>query len=306
MYNSLMYKKFLSPKIIGYGLVVISALGFGSYGVWSRHISEMGVFTQGYVRGLIVLALMLAIGIATGSYKKIERSDYKSFALPVLFGVFSVAPIYYAFNAISIGLATLVFFGFYLLASYAYGIFLGGERLTAVKITSAVLAAVGLLLTVLGGDLSNFGLIGMALAALNGVASGGEVATTKGIKGYSSLQISTAVWAGIVVTHALAAFIVGEAAYTPVLDMNFFYLVAYSIVALVSFWAAIEGYKYIDASVGGLVGLTEVIFALIFGVLFFAEKLTLGVTVGALILLLAASMGDILALAGKTRGKTDE
>ena len=47
-------------KTYGSAAVLMSALFFGSYGVWSRLIgAEMGSFFQGWTRALIIVILIL-------------------------------------------------------------------------------------------------------------------------------------------------------------------------------------------------------------------------------------------------------
>jgi len=65
------------------------------------------------------------------------------------------------------------------------------------------------------------------------------------------------------------------------------------------FWLLIAGLKYLEASIGGLVGLMEIIFSITFGILIFGEKLTSQIIIGGIIILIAISLPhiqDILSL----------
>ena len=67
------------------------------------------------------------------------------------------------------------------------------------------------LLFVFGFSVIQFSLIASLLAALNGIASGGEVATTKkSTWKFSSLQIGIYVWIGILITHLPISILLGE------------------------------------------------------------------------------------------------
>ena len=50
------------------------------------------------------------------------------------------------------------------------------------------------------------------------------------------------------------------------------------------------GFKYIQASVGSLIGLTEILLALIFGVIFFGEIIDWSTVLGASLILIAAGL----------------
>ncbi len=278
-------------------MILVSAIGFGSYGVWSRFIgSEFGVFYQGWVRSALVLSILLPIAIFTKSFIKVDRKDIGWLLAPVLFGVLTQAPLYYAFNHADIGTATLIFYATYVITSYLIGKIAMGESIGKIKLISLFLAFIGLLL-IFGISLARFSLIALLLASINGIASGGEVATTKKSTGkYSSLQVSTYVWLGILITHLPLSLISGEYQIPLELNYTWFAMFAFAAVGLVSFWLVVEGYKYVDASIGGLIGLLEIISGVVFGIIIFKEPITITMMLGGFIILLSAMLPDISTL----------
>jgi drug/metabolite transporter (DMT)-like permease len=85
-----------SKSFKGYLMIFLSALGFGSYGVWSRSIGEdFGVFFQGWVRSALVLLALLPYAYFTKSFTTVRRADLKWLLTPVIFGIFTQAPIYW-------------------------------------------------------------------------------------------------------------------------------------------------------------------------------------------------------------------
>src|SRR5215217_385326 len=100
-----------NKKFAGYLAVLASALCFASYGVWSKFLgTEFGIYTQAWVKSVLILVFLIPLGLATKSYKKIEKRDWRLFAPTILFTLFTVVPIYYAFNHLSLGAATLIFY----------------------------------------------------------------------------------------------------------------------------------------------------------------------------------------------------
>jgi drug/metabolite transporter (DMT)-like permease len=65
---------------------------------------------------------------------------------------------------------------------------------------------------------------------------------------------------------------------------------------MIAFWAIIEGLKYLEASIGGLLGLLEIVFSILFGILIFHEGLTLRSTMGAMIVFAAAALPHLVDL----------
>jgi drug/metabolite transporter (DMT)-like permease len=98
------------------------------------------------------------------------------------------------------------------------------------------------------------------------------------------------------VTNMVASLALGEVQYMPALSLAWLYLGIYAVVSLLGFWFAIEGYKNTEAGVGGLLGLLEVIFAVIFGIVLFNQPLSLQVALGAILILLAAALPHFVSL----------
>jgi len=68
----------------------------------------------------------------------------------------------------------------------------------------------------------------------------------------------------------------------------------YASSMLLANWAAIEGYRHFDASIGSLIGLAEILFGVFFGILFFNESLNLGIIIGGLLILISASLPHLI------------
>ena len=284
-------------KLKGYLMVLASALCFGSYGVWSRFLgSDFGIFFQGWVRSIIILAILLPIALFGKHLKAVKKPDQKWFATTMIFTVFTQVPLYYAFNHLPLGTATLIFYGLFLISSYMIGWIFLAEKMTVVKIISLATALVGLCIT-FSLSLAVFSIGAMLLAALNGIASGGEVATSKKSSDrYSSLQITAYSWILILITHLPLSLMMHERQLMPALSWQWLAMLGYAISGLAGFWLVIEGFKFIDASIGGLIGLLEIIFSVLFGVFIFKDQLTTPIVLGGLIILASAILPDVYSL----------
>ncbi len=278
-------------------MILVSALCFGSYGVWARLLGdEFGVFCQGWVRSALILAVLLPLGSLSGVFKRVQRADRMWFSVTMLFTVFTQAPLYFAFNHLPLGTASFIFYGFFLLTSYLIGWAFLAERINWVKIVSFGMALVGLFLT-FRLSLAAFSLLAMALAAFNGVASGGEIATSKkSTEKYSSLQLTAYSWILILITHLPISILAGEKQIIPAFNQEWAAMLGYAVSGLAGFWLAIEGFKYVDASIGSLIGLLEIIFSAVFGIFFFQDQMTLSVFLGGAIILCSAILPDLYAL----------
>jgi drug/metabolite transporter (DMT)-like permease len=278
----------------GHIFVFLSALLFGSYGLWAVLLgNDFGVFFQGYVRAFLVLLILVPIAIYTRNWQKISVEDWKKYAWCILFGIFTQAPLYYAFQNAGVGISSLIFFASFLITSYVIGGALLKEKFTTVKIISLVVAIIGLAFTFFK-SIEVFSLFALLLAAINGIASGGEVSTTKLVpEKFGALQTSILVWTGIFITHLPLSFLFGERQILPTFDIHWFAMLGFTLAGVIAFWLVIEGFKYVDASIGGLIGLLEIVFAIIFGALFFSEEITLPIIVGSLLIISAVIIPNI-------------
>ncbi len=292
---------FKPVRLLGYAMVLASAVCFASYGVWARLIgADFGIFFQGWVRSAIILAVLFPIALLTKSLKPIKKEDRTWFAVTVLFAVFTQVPIYYAYNHLALGTANLIFYSVFLITSYIVGAVWMGEKLGVVKLISLVLALTGLSVT-FGLSLKVFSLTALALAAFSGIASGGEISTSKKSSQYSSIQITVYIWFFTVLTHLPLSLLNGEKQIVPALNSEWFAMLAYAATGLVGFWLVIEGFKHIDASIGGLIGLSEIVFSICFGVILFGDGFGVSTIIGAILILSAAMLPDIWALAFRQR-----
>ncbi|HEY2810599.1 MAG TPA: EamA family transporter [Rhabdochlamydiaceae bacterium] len=284
-------------KSKGYAMILAAAVCFASYGVWSRMLGkEFGVFYQGWVRSALVLAILFPFALIGKHFKPIKKSDRGWFALTMLFTVFTQAPLYFAFNHLTLGTATFLFYATFLITSYVIGWLFFSEKMTFIKGASLALSLIGMLLTC-GLSLALFSLGAMLLAALNGIASGGEVVFSKKLtRHYSSLQVTFYSWILILATHLPVSLLCGERQVPPAWNVEWLAMLGYAISGIGGFWLIIEGFKHVDASIGGLIGILEIPMSALLGVALFADHMTLSVLIGGIIIVCAAVLPDIYAL----------
>ncbi len=281
---------------LGISLVFLSAIMFGSYGVWSRLIGDaMGSFFQGWTRALIILILIVPIVLIRKEFIKIKKEggDWLWLGVFLLFTSLTQAPIYYAFTHMDIGTASLLFFVSMFLTMNAVGYLFLGERMNVIKIISMGLAFMGMYL-VFSFSLSVFALFAAVMAIVNGIASGGEVAFSKKLSNsYSPLYLSVLSWSIILVSNCIISLIIGESQVGISLSLPWFWQLCYSLVSLFAFWLVMLGFKYVDASIGSLIGLLEIVFSILFGMILFKESLTLSIALGGLLIIIAAALPSL-------------
>lgn len=280
--------------------ILIAALMFGSYGVWSRLIGEsFGVFYQGWSRGLLISFVLFPILLFGKQIVPIRKADWKWLFVFLFFTSLTQAPLFYAFNHMDIGTATLLFYVTMMLTMYIVGLLFLGEKLNRIKIISFVLASVGLYI-IFSFSIVAFALLAALMAILNGVASGGEVSFSKKLSGsYSPLYLSWLSWLIIAITNAPVSFFLGEQQHLPSFEIVWLYQIGYAIASVLGFWLIIKGLKSVEASIGGLLGLLEIVFSILLGIMIFNEGLTEKTIIGGVIIIFAAALPHVVELAKK-------
>jgi drug/metabolite transporter (DMT)-like permease len=283
-------------------MVLASALFFGSYGVWSRLIGDsFDPLFQGYTRGLTICLFLFPVLYFRKQIAPIPRKDWKWLAVFLAFTSATQAPLFYAFNNMDIGTATLLFFVSMLLTMYVVGFLFFGEKFTKVKAASFALALLGMFLT-FSFSIKEFALLAAVAAAFNGVASGGEVAFSKKLTGnYAPLYMSALSWLIIVPTNGLLSIAVGERQLMPAFNAAWGWQICYTVVSLLGFWLIIKGLKYVEASIGGLLGLLEIVFSIFFGMMLFGETIGGRALVGGMLILVAAALPHVDELVVRRR-----
>ena len=234
-----------------------------------------GDFSQGWVRGLIITVILLAVGFRGKLYRMIEKKDLKWFVVISVCGGLNQAPYFIAFKNLPIGTATLLFYAALTIGGYILGKFFFNEKITLVKIISLVLATIGLgMIFTLNLQLNQ--ILPALFSVIAGLMGSMEVVFTKKISfKYSTVEILT------------GTFLV-------------MFLGNLAISMLLAMYAVVVGYKHIEPSVAGLVGLSEVMFAVVFGLLLFGEMLTISVIIGGILILLSVGLPNVRGLLDKS------
>jgi DME family drug/metabolite transporter len=282
-------------KIKGSLAILGTAIAYGSYGVWAKLIgSEFEIFFQTYVRAIFAWLIVLGIVFYLKDWKKVKSFyDYKILFLIAFFGIFTQA-IYYAYLKLGIGLASILYFFSILLIQFFIGYFIYKEKINLIKIFSVLFSCFGVYM-IFKNEVHNFEFLAIVAGVLAGFAVGAQASITKLVsKKYSSWQISVFSWFGVIITCLPFSVYFGEVQHLPQLNLSWFYLFLFSILGLSIFPLLIYGYKKIDVSLGGLIGLVEIPAAILFGYIFFGENVTQNMIIGSIIILFSAAIPDII------------
>lgn len=278
-------------------LIIVSALFYASYGIWSKLMN--GVFTefnQAWTRALLLLIILIPFGILTRSFKKIKPKDFVWFAAVSLAGGLNQAPYFYGFKHLSIGTSTLLFYLMLIIGAYIIGKFFFNEKITSIKYFSLALAIIGLFV-IYKFSLASDQILPAISTMIAGLMGSGIIVFSKKISSnYSETQILSSIFLTMLIGNLIFSFLFKEALPQVNLNLPWFAQFSYTLAMLIANALAIAGFKYLEPSIGSLIGLLEVIFAAFFGIIFFEEHLTIQFIVGSILILLAAGLSDTVSV----------
>jgi drug/metabolite transporter (DMT)-like permease len=286
----------------GPGCILSSALCFGTYGIWSRMMAgSFNDFFQGWTRAAMILALLIPVGLATRSFRPFWGRELPWVAAYGIPGSLVIPLYFYGFTALPIGVATLAFYAALTVTGYVLGTAVFREAMTRIKLASLVLGLAGLAM-VAGATLSASGIALLPILAciLAGVCGGTEVTLTKKLSArHSPVQLTATLYAiTLIVCLAADLILSGGRLRLPAVPRAWAGDVAHAVASAAAFLLVVPGYARTEAAVGSVIGLMEIPFGILFGLVLFGEPLTAAV-IGGTALIGTAAVLPVLA-AGKT------
>lgn len=281
-------KKFSAP--LGASLVVLSSVFYASYGIWTK---LMGNFFDGYtasaLRSIIVVFILILIAFYYHKFEPLHiRQNWRYLSGMIIASLFTWGPLYFAILHAGVGISLAIAYASIVIGMFFFGWLFAAEHLTKDKIVSALLGIVGLGL-IFSPTVSSLGWLVLFAALVSGLSAAANAVFAKQIH-YGSTQSTIFLWIASVVANLFMAFILGKSYPAFNWQIQWFYLVIFAIASIIASWSLVRGTKLIDAGAAGILGLLEIVFGVIFGVILFQERPTLVVLVGMAIIIGAATI----------------
>jgi drug/metabolite transporter (DMT)-like permease len=275
---------------LGASFVVLSSVFYASYGIWTK---LMGNFFSGFSASLFRSALVLFIlGMLAAMYRQFQplnvKRNWPTFVVLILTSALVWGPLYYAILNAGVGVSLALNYASMVIGMFFFGWLLTGERFTKDKLLSAVLGIIGIAL-VFSPSIGAAGWLALGAALVSGTCSSVQYVIGKKLP-YNSTQSIIVVWAASLVANSIMVLVLGEAIPAFGLQPEWGYLLLFSIASVVSTWLFMRGIKLIDAGVAGVLGLLEIVFGVLLGVLFFGENPQPIVLLGVAVIIAAASI----------------
>lgn len=275
---------------LGASLIVLSSIFYASYGIWTTLMGNFfGGYTASALRSILVLLILVPIALFYKQLGSVNwRKNWMYLVGMVISSLFTWGPFYYAILHAGIGIALTVNYACIVIGMFFFGKLFAGERFTKDKLISTILGIIGLFF-VFSPNISDLRWIGFGAAVISGLSTGANGVLAKKIS-YNPTQSTISIWITSVIGNAFMALLIEEK--NPLIGwhVQWLYLVFFSIASVAASYMFIKGVKLIEAGAAGILGLLEIVFGVLFGIIFFRESIGMVVWVGLIIIIISAAI----------------
>jgi len=295
----------MNKKLFGFTSLLLAGITFGSFGVWIRLLSkELTIYQQIVFRN--VIAMVFAIGIiVTGKrlitgFAKVKKSNLFLYGLAVPLSV-----VFYnvAILNIKIAVTTFVFYIGSILFSWIFSVFFFNEKITILKVSSLVSVLIGLVFFIWPLSLSSLN-IGFVAAIISGlldaVANGFRKDLAGKIDKFILVFITTL--GGVVVSGLMMFYFKQNFNFISSLSVNTWAVgLMFGFILVAVNYLLLVGFQNFDLSLGAIILSSELIFALLIGLLIFGEKPLPKEIIGGLFVMAAVILPNLNLLSLKSK-----
>jgi drug/metabolite transporter (DMT)-like permease len=279
-----------SKAPVGASLVVLASLFYASYGIWTK---LMGDYFSGYsasaLRSVLVLIILVPIAIWHRKLQPLKIAQNWKYMLGMLVAsLFTWGPLYYAILHAGVGVSLAIAYASIVVGSFFFGWLIANERFTKDKAISSILGIVGLAL-IFSPSTSTLGWLALVGAAVSGLSAAANIVFSKKIH-YNATQSTIVLWVASVVANFIMVFALGGNFPAFSWRVEWIYLLLFAIASVISSWSETAGVKLIEAGAAGVLGLLEIVFGVLFGVLFFSERPSIVALLGMSVIIVAAAI----------------
>lgn len=284
----------MDKKLKGALSIIIATMSYGMFGIYSRFINNgFQLFTQNWIRNLIVVCIIgiFLLFFRNKIWKKFNQKDIIWILLWSMSGIPAFFLFYIAVQHLQIGTSYFLLYSTMIVGGYICGKVLFKETLNTIKVFAILLSFIGLSL-IYSVEISGEKILYIICALLAGAFTAiWNTLSKKFSDKYPNLQL---VWTDACI--ALITSLVGSLIFReiiPPINGAWVWIVIFAFGHIVAVSLIVYGFKNLDAQIASIIMPIEVIFATLFGYLFFKEIPQSTTLIGGIFIALAAALPNI-------------
>lgn len=286
---------------LGFIALFGSAVGFGSFGIWIRTLNqEMSIYQQIVLRNGFAFIVAIIIVLLSKQLINIKWDKVKKFNLLFYTLLIPLSVIAYNVSIINtkIALATFAFYMGSILTGWIAGLLFYKEKLNLERWLSLIMALIGLFLFAYPFSKSSISL-GFVAGVIGGVLDGSANYFRKELAGKINklVLVLLTTLGGVIVSGLMIGYFHQSANYLATMSPTAWIVGGFfgSLLVILNYLLLV-GFQNFDLSLGSIVLSLELLFALIFGIVFFKEYPSGREMLGGLFILMANIIPNIKLL----------
>lgn len=277
--------------------LVSASILYGFFGILTRVVGyNLPPLFQFAVRDVVAVLILGTVILLTKRWKSVKKSDWKWIILRVISGMGAFFASYAAFFYIPIGTAYFIFYSGTTVGGFIIGKLMYQERFTKLKVLSLILALIGLSM------IYQFSLqqehVVYAVSAFGGGIVGAlwNTLAKKVSDTYSATQLNFLDFFGSMVVAGSLSLLFREVWTMPTFSTVWMANLLFVCMFVVGGQLIITGFHHVEAQIGSLILLLEIVFGALFAWLIFQETLNTASLIGGLSILAAVVLPELPAL----------
>ncbi len=272
------------------GSLVSATFLYATVGYISKFIGySLPLFYQNWTKYLLAALL---VSWSYKSWKRVDRASFLWIVLRMISGALSFILFFITVNKLDISLSYFIFYGGMTIGGFAFGGLLFGEKMTPVRFLCFGLAIAGLTL-IYGTGVSLHGPLFILLAFLSGVSSSFWGISSKKVNRYPAIQLTFLDNALAVPVLLCISYILGESWPITQVSLAQGASLLTGVIFILTALLVIRGFQLLDAQLGSLVMLSEIVFVLIFDAVLFRTIPSLVTLVGGILIVIAMILPEL-------------
>lgn len=274
--------------------MLASTVLYGLFGILSRTVQfTIPLFYQNWTRALVAAIIAYIFLKALRQQKPLRRRDLGWIIARTLAGNIAFLSFFVSIINIPMGTAYFIFYGGSTIGGYLLGYLLFKERITVIKGIALVLAMSGLSL-IYSINITSFAPMYLLLGLIAGIGTAvWNIFSKKVSEYYSAIQLTFIDNLFSFILYAVLSVVLHEAWMMPNLSAPWIASISLGILFVATGQLVVYGFKHLDAQIGSLVMLAEILFAILFGFIFYQESVRLLTLIGGICIVSAIILPEI-------------
>lgn len=289
--GSTMNKK---SKLVGVSSLLLATLLYSTFGIFSRVVAfNLPIFFQNWSRALLESLVLGLFILFLKKWTKVSLKDFFWIALREIGAIFAFFGPYIAFLYLSFGTTYFVFYAGSTIGGYFLGKVFFKEKIDRQRIVSLFLALIGLCL-IYSINISSGKTIYVLISFLGGLGvSIWNIFSKKISHKYSALQLNFLDLFLYFVIMFILSLVLREVWPAPNTSTPFVVNLLYAFIFLPTGQLIIYGFRHLDAHVGSLIMLTEILFGVFIGLFVYKESVSLMTWIGGILIVSSMILPEI-------------